>query len=81
MAVQSGVASVASDTPVNREVAGGAAAWADNSRLEEGLSQAMMQVYKDEDYKLQLVQAAKDQAGQHDLPGMLASLAAIIYPH
>ena len=80
MAVQSGVALIASDTPINRELAGGAAAWVD-TRQEDGLAQSMMLLYKDEDVKLGLVQKAKEQALGFHPAEMLAALAQIIYPH
>jgi glycosyltransferase involved in cell wall biosynthesis len=81
MAVQGGAALIASDTPVNRELAGGAAAWADNARLEETLGQSMMLLYKDEDSKQVLVQKAKELSSAHDHGEMLAALAQMIYPH
>ncbi len=80
LALQSAVALIAAGTPVNRELAGDAAAWADDSRVEEGLAEAMMLLYKDEDRKGELVQKAKARATVFNHAQMLAALAQIIYP-
>ncbi len=67
---RAGVALVACDTPVNRELAGEAAAWAEATRPEEELAGAMMLLYKNEDRKQELVQKAKEQAAHASvLPG------------
>jgi glycosyltransferase involved in cell wall biosynthesis len=81
LAIQTGVALVACDTPVNRELAGEAAAWTDAALPEEDLARAMMLLYKDEERKQELVQKAKEQAAGFSPAGMLDTLAQIIYPH
>jgi glycosyltransferase involved in cell wall biosynthesis len=81
LALQAGIPLIASDIPVLREP-GDVAEWVDNSRLEEGLSQAMMRLYKDEGYKQQLVQKAKPAAADASRPRMLEAMGELIgaYP-
>jgi len=81
LALQAGVPLVASGIPVVRAL-GDVAEWVGNDRLEDGFSQAMMRLYKDESYKQQLVQQAKQFAGNAGRPRMLEAMGEIIgvYP-
>jgi glycosyltransferase involved in cell wall biosynthesis len=81
LALQAGIPLVASDIPVVRAL-GDVAEWVDNDRLEDGFSQAMMRLYKDESHKQQLVQKAKQLAGGIGRPRMLEAVGEIIgvYP-
>jgi glycosyltransferase involved in cell wall biosynthesis len=81
LALQAGIPLIASDIPAVRAI-GDIAEWADNSRFEDGFSQAMMRLYKDEGYKQQLVQKTKSLAGDTSRPRMLEAMGEIIgvYP-
>lgn len=77
LGLQAGVPVIASDIPAVRELTD-AAAWVDNNRLEEGFSQAMMLLYKDESHKQQLVQQARRRAEGVNREQMLEQVARIM---
>lgn len=76
LALQAGVPVIASDIPAVRGLTS-AAEWVDNSRLEEGFSQAMMLLYKDEAHKQQLVRKAA-QAESFNRSLMLEAVSKIV---
>lgn len=78
LALQAGVPVIASDIPAVRQLTD-AVAWVDNTRLEEGFSQAMMLLYKDEGYKQQLVQKAKQHAEDFNRERMLEQVSKVIH--
>lgn len=59
-AAASGIAMIASDTAINRE-ATPAASWIDNNNMEEGFAQAMINLYKDESQKQEIVRQIREK--------------------
>jgi glycosyltransferase involved in cell wall biosynthesis len=72
-AIQSGIAVVASDNPVNRQLTN-AVIWIDNDNLQDGFAKAMMLLYKDENQKQLLVQKAKEEAKQFNRQQMVEEI-------
>ncbi|MBS1566343.1 MAG: glycosyltransferase [Bacteroidetes bacterium] len=80
LALQAGVPLVSSDLPVVRELTD-AAEWVDNNRFEEGFSQGMMLLYKDETHRQQLLRNAAASAARISREQLMEALGEIIGPY
>jgi glycosyltransferase involved in cell wall biosynthesis len=77
-AATAGIAAIVSDTSINRE-ATAAAAWVDNNNIEDGFSQSMILLFKDETKKQEIARQMKAGATRPSWQEMIEGIAEKIF--